>query len=87
MTVPQAQKLGLDLPDDELAWDDERGHWNFGGIDWDEFWQVVKGDGPCNAQRLEHRRRAHDEGAWVREAANAYAAKQAERSENAGSAA
>ena len=83
MTVPQAQKLGLELPDDELAWDDERGHWNFGEIDWDEFRQVVKGDGPCNAQRLEHRRRAHDEGAWVREAANAYAQKQAKRVESA----
>jgi len=83
MTVPQAQKLGLDLPDDDLAWDDERGHWNFGEIDWDEFWQVVKGDGPCNAQRLEHRRTAHSEGAWVREAANAYAAKQSQRAESA----
>jgi ring-1,2-phenylacetyl-CoA epoxidase subunit PaaA len=80
MTVPQAQKLGLTLPDPELAFDEESGSWRFGEIDWDEFWRVVKGDGPCNAQRLEHRRRAHAEGAWVREAANAYARKQSRRS-------
>jgi ring-1,2-phenylacetyl-CoA epoxidase subunit PaaA len=74
MTVPQAQVLGLELPDPDLHWDGE--HWRFGEIDWAEFYEVLKGNGPCNAQRLEHRRRAHDEGAWVREAANAYAAKQ-----------
>ena len=79
MTVPQAQKLGLTLPDPDLRWNEERGHWDFGEIDWDEFWQVLRGDGPCNAERIEHRRRAHDEGAWVREAANAYATKQAAR--------
>jgi ring-1,2-phenylacetyl-CoA epoxidase subunit PaaA len=75
MTVPQAQVLGLTLPDPDLHWDGE--HWRYGGIDWDEFSAVLKGNGPCNAQRMEHRRRAHDEGAWVREAASAYAAKQA----------
>jgi ring-1,2-phenylacetyl-CoA epoxidase subunit PaaA len=75
MTVPQAQVLGLTLPDPDLHWDGE--HWRYGGIDWDEFSAVLKGNGPCNAQRMEHRRRAHEEGAWVREAASAYAAKQA----------
>jgi ring-1,2-phenylacetyl-CoA epoxidase subunit PaaA len=78
MTVPQAHKLGLTLPDPDLRWDSERGHWDFGPIDWDEFSRVLKGDGPCNAQRMEHRRTAHEEGAWVREAATAYAAKQAQ---------
>jgi ring-1,2-phenylacetyl-CoA epoxidase subunit PaaA len=77
MTVPQAQKLGVTLPDPELRWNEERGHWDFGEVDWDEFWRVLRGDGPCNAERVAHRRRAHDEGAWVREAANAYAAKHA----------
>jgi ring-1,2-phenylacetyl-CoA epoxidase subunit PaaA len=79
MMVPQAEKLGIVLPDPDLRWNEERGHWDFGEIDWDEFWQVLRGDGPCNAERIEHRRRAHDEGAWVREAANAYATKQAAR--------
>jgi len=86
MMVPQAQRLGLELPDPQLRWNDERGHWDFGPIDWDEFWRVLKGDGPCNAERLAHRRAAHAEGAWVREAANAYAAKHAAR-EGQGSAA
>ncbi|MBA2695761.1 MAG: 1,2-phenylacetyl-CoA epoxidase subunit A [Actinobacteria bacterium] len=79
MTVPQAHRLGLRLPDDELRWDEERGHWIPGEIDWAEFWRVLGGDGPCNAQRIEHRVRAHDEGAWVREAAVAYADKHAAR--------
>ncbi|MDN5794236.1 MAG: 1,2-phenylacetyl-CoA epoxidase subunit A [Intrasporangium sp.] len=83
MTAPQAQKLGLTLPDPELRWNEERGHWDFGQIDWDEFWRVLRGDGPCNAERVAHRRRAHEEGAWVREAANAYAAKHAEARESA----
>ncbi len=83
MTVPQAQKLGLRLPDPDLRWDAERGHWDFGPIDWEEFWRVLKGDGPMNAQRVEHRRTAHEEGAWVREAAVAYAAKAAERDSSA----
>jgi ring-1,2-phenylacetyl-CoA epoxidase subunit PaaA len=86
MMVPQAQRLGIELPDPDLRWNEERGHWDFGPIDWDEFWRVLKGDGPCNAERLAHRRAAHEEGAWVREAANAYAAKQADR-ERQGSAA
>jgi ring-1,2-phenylacetyl-CoA epoxidase subunit PaaA len=75
MTVPQAEKLGVTLPDDQLRWNDERGHYDFGPVDWDEFTAVVKGNGPCNTQRVEHRRRAHDDGAWVREAAAAHAAK------------
>jgi ring-1,2-phenylacetyl-CoA epoxidase subunit PaaA len=79
MTVPQAQKLGIELPDPDLRWNEERGHWDFGPIDWEEFWRVLGGDGPCNAQRVAHRRTAHEEGAWVREAAAAYAAKQAAR--------
>jgi ring-1,2-phenylacetyl-CoA epoxidase subunit PaaA len=79
MTVPQAEKLGVTLPDPAIRWNEERGHYDFGEIDWDEFWRVLRGDGPCNAERIAHRRRAHDEGAWVREAANAYAAKQAAR--------
>jgi ring-1,2-phenylacetyl-CoA epoxidase subunit PaaA len=86
MMVPQAQRLGLELPDPQLSWNEERGHWDFGPINWDEFWRVLKGDGPCNAERLAHRRAAHEEGAWVREAANAYAAKHAAR-ERQGSAA
>ena len=77
MTVPQADALGVTLPDPELRWNDERGHYDFGEPDWEEFWRVVKGDGPCNAQRLAHRRRAYDEGAWVREAALAFAASSA----------
>ncbi|MGH3863146.1 1,2-phenylacetyl-CoA epoxidase subunit PaaA [Actinokineospora sp.] len=75
MSVPQAEKLGVTLPDSKIAWNAERGHHDFGEIDWDEFWQVVKGNGPCNAERIENRRKAHEDGAWVREAAAAYAAK------------
>jgi len=75
MTVPQSEVLGLTLPDPEIRWNGERGHYDFGPIDWDEFFAVLKGNGPCNAQRMEHRRRAHEEGGWVREAAAAYAAK------------
>jgi len=75
--VPQAEVLGVTLPDPELRWNEERGHYDHGQIDWAEFRAVLRGDGPCNAQRLAHRRRAHVEGAWVREAAAAYAAKRA----------
>ena len=77
MTVPQAEALGLTLPDPELRWNAESEHWDFGEIDFTELFEVIKGNGPCNAQRMAHRRRAHDEGAWVREAASAYAAKRA----------
>ena len=79
MTVPQAHKLGLKVPDDDLHYDEASGHWRFGPIDWDEFQRVMSGDGPCNEQRMAHRRTAHEEGAWVREAASAYAAKQSRR--------
>jgi len=77
MTVPQAEALGLTLPDPKLRWNAESEHWDFGEIDFTELFEVIKGNGPCNAQRMAHRRRAHDEGAWVREAASAYAAKRA----------
>jgi ring-1,2-phenylacetyl-CoA epoxidase subunit PaaA len=75
MCVPQAEALGLTLPDPDLRWNEERGHYDFGEIDWGEFFDVVAGNGPCNRERLAHRRSAYEEGAWVREAAAAYAAK------------
>lgn len=74
-TVPQAEYLGLRVPDPKLRWDEEAGHYRFGEIDWREFKQVLQGDGPCNRERLGARRQAHADGAWVREAANAYANK------------
>ncbi|MCC6599936.1 MAG: 1,2-phenylacetyl-CoA epoxidase subunit A [Crocinitomicaceae bacterium] len=76
MTVPQAEYLGLTIPDKNLRWNKERGHYDFGEIDWEEFNQVVRGNGPCNKERLEARKNAHDNGRWVREAAMAYAKKQ-----------
>ncbi|GAA5156135.1 1,2-phenylacetyl-CoA epoxidase subunit PaaA [Amycolatopsis dongchuanensis] len=79
MTVPQAEILGVTLPDPELKWNAERGHYDFGAVDWDEFKQVVSGNGPCNEQRIAHRRAAHENGAWVREAAAAHAEKQQRR--------
>ncbi len=75
MTVPQANAIGVKLPDPDLQFDEKTKNWNFGEINWDEFWAVVKGHGPCNVERLEARRAAHDEGRWVREAAEAYAEK------------
>jgi len=75
LTVPQAEAVGLTLPDPDLKLNETTGHWDFGPIDWDEFWTVVKGNGPCNRERLQTRRDAHEAGAWVREAAEAYAAK------------
>ncbi len=77
VTVEQAKVLGLTMPDPDIKWNEERGHYDFGEIDWEEFWQVVKGYGPCNKERLAARNKAWDEGAWVREAAVAYAEKQA----------
>lgn len=77
MIVPQAEVLGLTLPDPRLAWNEERGHYDMGEIDWAEFHEVLAGRGPCNAQRMQRRRAAHEEGRWVREAAAAYAEKQA----------
>lgn len=78
-TIPQVNYLGLTVPDKDLKWNEARGHYDFGEINWDEFWNVVKGNGPCNRQRLKDRRQAHEEGAWVREAAQAYADKRAAR--------
>jgi ring-1,2-phenylacetyl-CoA epoxidase subunit PaaA len=75
MTVPQAERLGVTLPDDELRWNESRGHHDFGEVDWAEFKAVVGGAGPCNADRIARRQAAHDEGSWVREAAMAHAAK------------
>lgn len=77
VTVQQAEFLGLTIPDDALELDEESGHYRFGEIDWQEFIEVIKGNGPCNKQRLAKRRKAHDDGAWVREAACAYAEKHA----------
>ncbi|HET7355617.1 MAG TPA: 1,2-phenylacetyl-CoA epoxidase subunit PaaA [Nocardioidaceae bacterium] len=79
MTVPQAEALGLSLPDPDLRWNAERGCYDFGEIDFTELFEVIKGNGACNKQRLGHRRKAHEDGAWVREAADAYAAKRARR--------
>jgi ring-1,2-phenylacetyl-CoA epoxidase subunit PaaA len=76
VTVEQAKILGVALPDAELRWNEERGHWDFGTIDWREFWQVVGGDGPCNRERLAARVKAWEDGAWVRDAALAHAARQ-----------
>lgn len=81
-TVPQAEYLGLTIPDADLKWNEERGQYDFGPIDWDEFWQVVKGYGQCNKERIAARRKAEEEGAWVREAALAYAEKQRIKKEN-----
>ena len=77
VTVPQAEFLGLRVPDDDLEFDQETGHYSFGEIDWHEFYDVLAGNGPCNTQRMANRQKAHDDGAWVREAARAYAAKHA----------
>jgi ring-1,2-phenylacetyl-CoA epoxidase subunit PaaA len=76
MTVPQAQALGVSLPDPSLRWNEQRGSYDFSAPDWAEFRRVVSGNGPCNAQRVEHRARAHADGAWVREAAAAFATTQ-----------
>jgi ring-1,2-phenylacetyl-CoA epoxidase subunit PaaA len=78
-TVPQADYLGLTVPDPDLKWNAERGHYDFGAIDWEEFYEVLKGNGPCNRERLKTRVNAWDDGAWVREAALAHAEKQAAR--------
>lgn len=75
MMVPQAEALGLTLPDPDLKWNEERGHYDYGELDWNEFKSVISGHGPCNVQRMQRRRAAHSEGAWVREAAAEYARK------------
>ena len=74
-TVPQAELIGLTIPDKDLKWNEETGHYNFGEIDWTEFWEVVKGNGPCNKQRIDARRKAKEDGMWVREAAMVFAKK------------
>jgi ring-1,2-phenylacetyl-CoA epoxidase subunit PaaA len=83
MIAEQVKLLGMTLPDPALRWNEARKHYDFGEINWDEFWQVVKGNGPCNKQRLEARRKAWEEGAWVREAAQAHANKQRTRTKAA----
>lgn len=75
----QIKILNLTIPDPDLKWNEERGHYDFGAINWDEFWQVIAGNGPCNKQRLDARKKAWEEGAWVREAATAHAEKRAQR--------
>lgn len=82
-TVPQAEYLGLTVPDPDLKFNAETGHYEFGEIDWQEFYDVIQGNGPCNRQRLAARKSAHENGAWVREAAAAYAEKQRQRKEAA----
>lgn len=76
LSVPQADYLGVTLPDPELRWNEARGHYDFGAIDWEEFHEVLAGKGPCNHERMAARVKAHEDGAWVREAALAYAEKQ-----------
>jgi len=81
MIAEQIKVLNMTLPDPKLKWNEQTGHFDFGEIDWTEFWNVVKGNGPCNKQRLEARRKAWQEGAWVREAASVYAEKRKVRQE------
>lgn len=76
MCAEQIKVLGMKIPDPDLKWNEERGHYDFGNINWNEFYEVLKGNGPCNKQRLDARKKAWEEGKWVREAAEAYAAKQ-----------
>ena len=78
-TVPQAELIGLKVPDPNLKWNESSGHYEFGDIDWDEFWQVVNGNGPCNKERIETRIKAKADGEWVREAALAHAKKMQSR--------
>jgi len=78
-TVPQAEFIGLTVPDPDLQWNEEKGQYDFGEIHWDEFYEVIKGNGPCNRERIAARVKAHEEGAWVREAAVAYAEKKAKK--------
>ncbi|PZF73118.1 1,2-phenylacetyl-CoA epoxidase subunit PaaA [Taibaiella soli] len=81
VTVEQAKLIGLTIPDPDLKWNEEKGHYDFGAINWDEFWNVVKGNGPCNKERLAARQNAWNNGAWVRDAALAYSEKRKERAE------
>jgi ring-1,2-phenylacetyl-CoA epoxidase subunit PaaA len=79
MIAEQVKVLGMTIPDEQLKWNEERKHYDFGEINWEEFWNVVKGNGPCNKERLEARKKAWEEGAWVREAATAHAEKRSAR--------
>jgi ring-1,2-phenylacetyl-CoA epoxidase subunit PaaA len=79
ITIPQAEMIGLSIPDKDLKFNKETGHYSIGEINWEEFFNVIKGNGPCNAERIEARRKAKEEGMWVREAALAFAQKQAEK--------
>jgi ring-1,2-phenylacetyl-CoA epoxidase subunit PaaA len=79
VTVPQAEMIGLTLPDADLTFNEATGHYEYGEINWAEFWEVVKGNGPCNKDRIDTRRKAKEEGLWVREAATAFAQKRAAR--------
>jgi ring-1,2-phenylacetyl-CoA epoxidase subunit PaaA len=79
MIAEQVKILGMTLPDSQLKWNDTKKQYDFGEINWDEFWNVVKGNGPCNKQRMEARRKAHEEGKWVREASMAYAEKRKQK--------
>jgi ring-1,2-phenylacetyl-CoA epoxidase subunit PaaA len=78
MLVPQAEVLGITLPDPDIRWNEERGHYDFGPLNWDEFYEVLAGRGQANAVRVARRKKAHDDGAWVREAARAYADREAQ---------
>jgi ring-1,2-phenylacetyl-CoA epoxidase subunit PaaA len=82
-TVPQAEFLGLSIPDPDLRWNEERGQYDFGAIDWSEFYSVLKGNGPCNRDRIQTRRKAWDDGAWFRDGLNAHAEKQTAKSKAA----
>ena len=81
-TVPQAELIGLTIPDPDLKWNEEKGGYDYGEIDWDEFWQVVKGHGPCNKERMKARVAAWENGEWVRDAAMAYSEKQQDKKLN-----
>jgi ring-1,2-phenylacetyl-CoA epoxidase subunit PaaA len=84
ISAPQSEVLNLSLPDPDLRWNEAKGHYDFGQIDWDEFKNVLAGDGPCNKERLLRRVRSHEDGAWVREGAAAYSAKEAARRDQRG---
>jgi len=81
-TVPQIEVLGLEMPDPDIKWNEARGHYDFGEINWEEFYQVINGSGPCNHQRIKHHKQAHEEGEWVRQAVRAYRAKQQIKTSN-----
>jgi len=84
MLVPQAEVLGVTLPDPAISWNEERGHYDFGDLDWNEFYEVLAGRGQANAVRVARRKKAHEDGSWVREAARAYADREAAARDDAG---